>query len=402
MRDDERRARRRLRAEQRGELALALRVDAARRLVEHEQVGLDGEHGGDREALALAAREVARVPVGERGQVELLERAPRARLAGGERDLGEHRLGDEVAAGILRQVRGAAEADDAARRPARAAPPRASRASSCRRRSGRRARRPRRAAATSDSSTSTGGPPGYANETRSSRTTSSPPRAMPRRGARRLGPRRRQLVGDAPVAQEDDAVGERERQLGPLLGDDDRAAVRARVLEERLGGVAVELRRRLVEQQQLRLERERRREADALQLAARELRDGTLREVLGTDRGKRRERARHDLRRRRAEVLEPERHLGEHARQHDLVLGLLEQRRDRAGELGRARRARVAAADDDAPGETAAVEVRHEPGERAQQRRLARARGAEQRDELARLDLERHVVERRPRARPDT
>ena len=42
-------------------------------------------------------------------------------------------------------------------------------------------------------------------------------------------------------------------------------------VEERLGGRRVELRRRLVEQQQLRPQRERRREADALQLAARQL-----------------------------------------------------------------------------------------------------------------------------------
>ena len=154
---------------------------------------------------------------------------------------------------------------------------------------------------------------------------------------------------------------------GPLLGDDDRAAVRARVLEQRLGGVAVELRRRLVEEQQLGLERESRREADALQLAARELGDGALGEVLGADRGERRARARHDLVRRRAEVLEPERHLGEHARQHDLVLGLLEHGRHGPGEVRGPRRSRVAPADDDASGETAAVEVRHEPGERAQQ-----------------------------------
>ena len=61
----------------------------------------------------------------------------------------------------------------------------------------------------------------------------------------------------------------------------------------------------------------------------------------------------------------------------------------------RMRRPRVQAADDDAPGEAAAVEVRHEPGQSPEQRRLARARGAEQRDELARLDLERDVVDRR-------
>ncbi len=35
------------------------RVDTARRLVEHEQVGLGRKHGGQGESLALAAREIA-------------------------------------------------------------------------------------------------------------------------------------------------------------------------------------------------------------------------------------------------------------------------------------------------------------------------------------------------------
>ena len=54
---------------------------------------------------------------------------------------------------------------------------------------------------------------------------------------------------------------------------------------------------------------------------------------------------------------------------------------------GGPRFARVEAGDDDAAGEDAAVEVRDEPGERAQQRRLAGARRAEQRDVLAVVDL---------------
>ena len=46
-----------------------------------------------------------------------------------------------------------------------------------------------------------------------------------------------------------------ERQLRSLLGDDDGPAAVARVVEQRFRRVAVELRRRLVEQKQLRLER---------------------------------------------------------------------------------------------------------------------------------------------------
>ena len=110
-------------------------------------------------------------------------------------------------------------------------------------------------------------------------------RAVPRAASAGSGARstRRQFVDGDAVAHEDDAIGELERQLRPLLGDDDGASLCARVLEDRARRVRIELRRRLVQQQQLRLERERRREADALQLAARELRDRTLGEMLRTD-----------------------------------------------------------------------------------------------------------------------
>ena len=48
-----------LREQPGGERGLAVGVDAARRLVEHEQIGLRDRDGGDAEALALATREVA-------------------------------------------------------------------------------------------------------------------------------------------------------------------------------------------------------------------------------------------------------------------------------------------------------------------------------------------------------
>src|SRR5207247_10466510 len=44
VRDDERRALRSLRNEERGERGLPNGIDPAGRLVEHEQIGLDGEH----------------------------------------------------------------------------------------------------------------------------------------------------------------------------------------------------------------------------------------------------------------------------------------------------------------------------------------------------------------------
>ena len=77
-----------------------------------------------------------------------------------------------------------------------------------------------------------------------------------------------------------------------------------------------------------------------------------------------------------------------------MVLGVLEEGSDRARELGGTHTARIHARHLDAAGETPAVEVRHEPGERAQERRLARARRAEQRDNLARVQLQRDIAKR--------
>src|SRR5262249_28181608 len=65
VRDHERRAVVRPGAQQLGQLALPLGVDATGRLVEHEEVGLGREHTRDREPFALPAREVARMPLRE-------------------------------------------------------------------------------------------------------------------------------------------------------------------------------------------------------------------------------------------------------------------------------------------------------------------------------------------------
>ena len=101
-----------------------------------------------------------------------------------------------------------------------------------------------------------------------------------------------------------------------------------------------------------------------------------------------------DLRGRDGGVLEAEGDLVGDPHHHDLVLGLLEHRGDLPGELGGRRLARVEAADDDPAGEGAAVEVRHEARERADERRLARAGRAEHDDVLALGDLQRDAVER--------
>jgi hypothetical protein len=210
---------------------------------------------------------------------------------------------------------------------------------------------------------------------------------LERPGARRIEQQRAAL-------EEEDAVAAGKRAGWALLGDDDGRVETCGEVEERLRGGRVELRGRLVEQQQLGLEGERRSEADALQLARRERLGSAAEEVLGADHGQGGPSAGKDLVRRDAEVLEPEGDLVLDMAEDDLVLRVLEERRHGAGQLRRAGRARVGPADLDATGEAAAVEVRHEARKRAQQRRLPRARGAEQDDELTGLQSEGHVLQR--------
>ena len=193
------------------------------------------------------------------------------------------------------------------------------------------------------------------------------------------------------MLEEHDPTREPERTLGTLLGENDRRAELDRLLEKPFGAVGIELRRRFVEQQQLRLERERRRKAHALKLPARQLGHGTLGKLRDPDPAERAHRSRNDPRRCDSEVLEPERHLGENARQDDLILGILENGCDRADEIRRTAGPRIASGDPNATAEPPAVKVRDESRERAQQRRLARAGRSEQKNHFAGLDRERDV-----------
>ena len=102
-----------------------------------------------------------------------------------------------------------------------------------------------------------------------------------------------------------------------------------------------------------------------------------------------------DLVRRRPDVLKAERDFVGDAPEDDLVLGVLKEHGDRAREIGRPEAPRVHAGDDDATLEPTAVEMRNETGERAQERRLARAGRAKHGHDLARLERERDIRERR-------
>jgi hypothetical protein len=110
--------------------------------------------------------------------------------------------------------------------------------------------------------------------------------------------------------------------------------------------------------------------------------------VLGPDERQSLVDARPDLRRLDAGVLETERDLVHNPAHHDLVLGILKDGGDDARELRRTSLACVDPAHDHAPAEDAAVEMRDEPGERAQKGRLPRAGGAEQQHVLTVGELE--------------
>jgi len=147
--------------------------------------------------------------------------------------------------------------------------------------------------------------------------------------------RHRGVEQDSPSVQEKDAVRMLEDPPWAVVGNKDRDAEARHVLEECVGGAGIELRCRLVEQQQLRPQRDGGREADTLQFASRELGDGAIGEVFGSNRGERLVRASHDVLWSRPDILEPESNLADHAREDDLFFGILEDARHRPGELGR-------------------------------------------------------------------
>jgi hypothetical protein len=159
--------------------------------------------------------------------------------------------------------------------------------------------------------------------------------------------------------------------------------------------VRIELRGRLVEQQELGLERKRGRQAHPLELAGRQRLDAARGEVVRADSSERCVCPREDLGRRRSEVLEPESHLVLDPVEDDLILRVLEQHGHSARELGRPLQPRVAARYFDLAGETPAVEVRDEARECAQERRLPRAGRPQKGDDLARLEGEGHRIEGR-------
>jgi hypothetical protein len=196
------------------------------------------------------------------------------------------------------------------------------------------------------------------------------------------------VEGDPALVDEQHAAAALERQRRPLLGDEHRRAELAGDVEDLDRSFRIELRGRLVQDEQLRLEREHRGEADALELAGRQGLRSALGETGGADLGERGVHPRPDLIRRGPDVLEAERDLVGNMPEDDLVLGILEEHGDCTREVGGPETPCVHARDDDATLEPPAVEMRDEAGKCAQERRLPGARRSEHGHDLARLERE--------------
>ena len=205
---------------------------------------------------------------------------------------------------------------------------------------------------------------------------------------------RRADLDDAAVHEDGDAVGERHR-LFLVVGDvDGGRAERALQLVQAEPGLeaqlGVEVGERLVEQEQLRLADDRPGQRHALLLAAGELAGRAREQVADVDLGGGGGDRALDLARRRADHLQRKADVLRHrhvriervALEHHRHVALARLLR---GDVGAVHRHRAGA-------------HRLQAGEDAQRRRLARARGAEQDEELARPDLEVDAVQHRGRA----
>src|SRR6185295_13221678 len=300
-------------AEERCELGFAFRIDTTGRLVEDED-------RGESEPLALAAREITRVTRFESFETDGSEYAP----SPGEialdpaGDLIAGPLGQAIAAGVLQEHRrAAAQLDDA----------------------GVGLQQSR-------------GELGHGRLSRAVRTCERDDLATAQLEAHPVDDTALRLIREAEVTQTADlfpcrrcvtvlseaepvravicepllclgsgcveehpAVFEEqhpvrvfEHATRTLLRNHDGDAQLHNELEERLCGRGVELRGRLVQQEQPRSQRKRRGQGNALQLAARKLRHRTIDERQRTDGRECLVRPRQDLVRRSAEILQPESH----------------------------------------------------------------------------------------------
>ena len=165
-------------------------------------------------------------------------------------------------------------------------------------------------------------------------------------------------------------------------------------LEHLARALGVELSGRLVQHERARAQRQNRRKRDLLLLPAgkrgnlprAQIRDAHLCQRLFD--------ARQALIARNAEVLQPERKLVFHHGRDHLRVDVLEDRADRARKFGKVRFERVASCNADAAVEVAVQAMRDGPHRCVRQRRFARARRADDAQEVAFLHPQAHAVER--------
>ena len=187
------------------------------------------------------------------------------------------------------------------------------------------------------------------------------------------------------------AISALKRPADALLGQHHRHPEPHDLVEKLLGPGRIELRGRLVEQNHARSQRDRRGEAHALKLAARELSSSAVGKMLSTDELECLLHSAANLGRRRAEVLETKGDLVRDLGHHNLLLGVLKDARNRPGEVGRTRGPRVVAPELDGAAKSPTMEMRHEASEGSQERRLPGAGRPEERNQLSRLERQRHI-----------
>ena len=208
------------------------------------------------------------------------------------------------------------------------------------------------------------------------------------------GVRSRRVESEHSVFEEQDTIRMRQGASHALLGQDDSRAQCIDGVEKGGGAVGVELRGRLVEEEKLRLECEGRGETDALELSAGELDSASLGQVRRADRFERAIDPSPDRSWLDADVLQPERDFVRDDRHHDLVLRILEHGGHGSRHLSRSDMTGVKTGDHDAALEPPTVEVRHEAGQRPQERRLPGTRWPEQRHALPGVELQRDAAQR--------
>ena len=185
----------------------------------------------------------------------------------------------------------------------------------------------------------------------------------------------------------EDKVGERPDEVRVMLDEDDGRGAgcphRREPRRQLAAAVGIEVRRRLVQDQDRRVRREDPRDGEPLLLTAGQAAGASAVEPSEAEPRERRRDARPHRRRRPPEALEAERNLVIHALHDELALWVLEDDPDRAGDERLAIVAGPIPGHDELAVEAPPDRSGHEPGDRAGQRALARSGWADDQEAAA-------------------